>query len=202
MKFTHCEKAFSNGLRNDWEQVEAIAADAIENGVPIVGQQSIAAAVEASAKSGNEKAASTIAHMALLAKFDHESTARQRRVWRRYGWSTVLVPANGGWSQDDTYDLLVGSLKSWRDVAGAVRGASSPSARGGRKQPLNDEWHAWLGRLGKVMLDGAKLATRTDNEGDAKLDFHSLGAVSLYHRFSEKQIDAELRDLLNSEEVE
>lgn len=62
---------------------------------------------------------------------------------------------------------------------------------------LHAAWHNWLNRLNGILLEGARLAERTEEEG-AEGIVPQL-ALHAYQLITERQIDAELRALTESE---
>ena len=84
----------------------AIAEDAIDAGVPITSTASVSAAKDALDAVGLEMAPDTVRNLSCLAKFDHESTDRQRQEWRRYGPASCSGSQRPGWSQEAAFDLL------------------------------------------------------------------------------------------------
>lgn len=196
MRFARTEKAATKDKRSRWDLIEAIAADAVDNGFPIVGHLSVEAAAQAIAGAGDEMALSTIRGLCSVAKFDNESTAVQRRVWRRYGWASIGKLVGAGWSQEAAADFLRGEHKTRADI-----GAVLASSRARPTEPgINERWGQWVTRMNNLMMDGARLlheteATKIELTGQAHL------ALTIYQRLTERQLDAELRELFESENV-
>ena len=67
------------------------------------------------------------------------------------------------------------------------------------EQSLADEWQTWLSKLNNILTQGARLADRTEVEGDEG----TIPQVALYayQMIIEKELDAELRTLLELEGV-
>ena len=100
MEFSRTKAAAATDKRSRWDLVAAIAEDAIDAGVPITSTASVSAAKDALDAVGLEMAPDTVRNLSCLAKFDHESTDRQRQEWRRYGTSIVQIVADAGLSQE------------------------------------------------------------------------------------------------------
>ncbi len=205
MKFSHTEEAAKIDKRSKWDLIAAIALDAMENDVEIVSGESILAAKAALDKAGDEHADSTVHQLCVVAKFDHESDAKQRRVWRRYGWTVVRVLAQSGWEQDVACDFLMGSAKSKRDVEAEVRrraGTRTPAKVPGNPEiDLDAALVAAVNRLDAILTEFASLAERAETE-NVELSNHAQLALLIYERITERKIDAELRDLMESEGVQ
>ena len=54
---------------------------------------------------------------------------------------------------------------------------------------LTSEWESWLTRLNSLLMDGAKLANREDED----LSGYAALARTFYDRITERQLDAEIR---------
>jgi len=72
-----------------------------------------------------------------------------------------------------------------------------------RKKPnhvtsLSDEWQAWLNQANTVLLKGARLEDRTEDEAPL-LDGYAEAARLIYHRMTERKLDAEIRELFERE---
>ena len=63
-----------------------------------------------------------------------------------------------------------------------------------KQQLLEDAWRDWLNAINKVLMDGAKLAARTEEEGDANLDVYGQSAYQIYQRITERKLAAEIRE--------
>ncbi len=61
--------------------------------------------------------------------------------------------------------------------------------------PLDEALRRWLNEANTVLMNGGKLAYRAEQQG-VPTDAYSSLALLLYQRLAERQIDAELRDLL------
>lgn len=195
-RFTLTQQAARNDKNSRWELIAAIAEDAVAAGLPITSGDSMLAAQQAAASVGLELAAGTVAKMAITAKFDHESTPRQREEWRRYGHRAVQELAVSGWSQDDAYELLhVQKRRTVAEVRHAIREATvhvDPEPR-----DLNELMHRLLHDIDKWFTDMAKAADRAEAEGG--LDMHSAMTLAIYQSLTEKRIDAELRQFFGEE---
>ena len=56
-----------------------------------------------------------------------------------------------------------------------------------------DGWHSWLNKMGDLLMEGARLAQKTDTTPGLELDAYSGMAYAIYQRITERNIDAELR---------
>ncbi len=198
VKFKNTYAAEKHGLQSDWELIEAIAADAIANGLELTGAATVAAAKEASDAAGNTRAAQTITKLCNVAKFDHESTKAQRTVWRRYGWSVIDEVVHAGRSQEAAFELLTGSQKSFRQVREAVK----PSNAGARINKSNDpelwdddDWDAFDAG---VVKSAAQLI-RAFNLRQRGLYEPSVEATVSLALLREPDPDAELRALVGED---
>jgi len=198
VQFARTAKAATGDRLSKWELIEAIAADAVDNDFPISGAESCVAARAALDAAGNDHSDDVVKHLCMVAKFDVESTPRQRKLWREYGWTSIRVLAKGGWTQADAYELLRGEHKSRSEIERAIGAVSK------RRDPgvpdLDEGWTAWLTHLNKIMMEGARLAERSDQPGVILGGYASMARV-IYQRMTERQLDAEIRDLLSSEEA-
>lgn len=85
--------------------------------------------------------------------------------------------------------------RATRNLAGANRPTPKPEPAA---PSLSDAWHAWLSKINNVLMDGARLAERTETSGAAADTFSELGYL-VYQRITEKKLDAEIRSLLDSD---
>lgn len=60
---------------------------------------------------------------------------------------------------------------------------------------IDEAWQAWLTRMNSVLLDGARLAERSEGE---RLGVYGEGAMSVYQAVTERRLDAEIRELLGA----
>ena len=67
------------------------------------------------------------------------------------------------------------------------------------EKSFDDRCTSWVIRLNSLMMEGAKLAAEADEVGHSSDVATSHLAILLYHRLSERQFDAEIRRLLESE---
>jgi hypothetical protein len=179
-----------------WKLIEAIAKDAESNGLLVTSGDSVLAAKRAIEEAGVELADRTVSDLVQVADFDAGSTERQRKVWRRYGWSVIRDVVHGDWTRDEALRFL----DKARPVTQAqVRVAIRPDSRAPTHKDLNDIWHGLLSRLNGYFVDGAKAEERTETE-TPELDAHAHLAREMYRRMVEKGIDAEWRTLVESEE--
>lgn len=201
MEFSRTKAAAATDKRSRWDLVAAIAEDAIDAGVPITSTASVSAAKDALDAVGLEMAPDTVRNLSCLAKFDHESTDRQRQEWRRYGTSIVQRISDAGWSQEAAFDLLSGPRRlTWAQVGEAIK-ASSPSARTPADGPpdINAVLHKRLHEINAWFTNMAQDADRAEDEGG--LDAYSEAVLEIYRALAERRIDAELRSLLDAEGV-
>jgi hypothetical protein len=195
VRFRNTEQAAKTDRLSKWELIEAIAVDADENGLPICGVDTAIAAKQALDKAKHHHADTTVTNLCMVAKFDYESTAAQRRVWRRYGWTAIRLVAGAGWSQEHAAEFLGDDKVTWLDIEAKVRGSS----RSTTELPLGEAWEKWLNKMGTVLTEGAHLATRTAEETSVELSGHAAMAHMFYEHLSERAIDAELRQLFENE---
>lgn len=196
MEFSRTTEAAKADKLSKWDLIAAIAEDAVDNDVPIAGTASCVAAKAALDAAGHEHADSTVRHLCSIAKFDYESTPAQRKTWRTYGWSCVAVLAEAGWTHEAADDLLRSERRSWRQIKDAVSARSSarPPAL---PLPLNEAWHKWTRNMDALLTEGAHLASRAETE-PVDLDAHAALGRLIYDRIVERQLDAELRQLIET----
>lgn len=199
-KFSRTEKAAKNDRLTKWDLIAAIAEDADEARLPITGAESVVAARAALDAAGNEYADATVRTLCLVAKFDHESTAAQRKVWRSYGWSLLGEVAKSGWSQEQAAEFLGGERRSWDDIRRAVRSTKRPNIGADTAASFDDRCADWVQRANKLLMDGSKLVEEADTA--YHLGSHARFVVMLMQRFSESHIDTELRQILETEAAE
>lgn len=195
--FNRTKQAATVDRATRWGLIEAIAADAVDNDLPISGIKSQLAACSALTEAGNEYAESTVHDLCVVAKFDQESTPTQRQLWRTYGWSNVRLAAKAGWSQKEVAALLSGDHKSLSDIQRALdrsKGRDTPAP----PAPLDDRWAAWVNHQNALLMEGARLDAETEEAGGVGGHAH-LGRM-IYHQIVERQLDAEIRTLLDEAE--
>lgn len=192
MTFDRTKTAAEKDRTSRWDLIEAMIADAVDAGLPIVGKESTDLAAAACKEAGVEFSTLSIRNLLVVGKFDHESTSKQRRIWRRYGWTVVREVVKAGWTQDAAYELLAGSHKSKRDVQAAVR--SDP---GVTNRTFDERCAAWISRANDLLADGAALAEEAESQY-VELGAHSTLALSIYRTMVERQLDAEIRTLLEA----
>ena len=188
--FTRTAQAAGKDRQSRWELIEAIAIDATDNGVPITSLASIIAAKSALEQAGAEYADMTIKHLCLVAKFDHESTPRQRKEWRRYGWTAIGRVVNAGLSQEAAYSLLSGDRKTVAEIQDMLRSNVTPERR--RTEPPFDLRCArWVQHMNALMMEGAGLVAESEQTEGIVIGGHAALALSIYRRLAERQLDAE-----------
>lgn len=192
--FERTRKAAHKEKTSKWDLIAAIAEDAVEYGLPITGAQSQADAKRAMAIAGLEYADSTIEQLTVTAKFDYESTPAQRELWRRYGWTIVKQFARSSWTQEAAFEALKSGVATKRQVEALLRAPGTVAA----PLPLPELWATYLAAQSKAFRLGAEAAERSEKED---LDPQSNAAYLIYQRITERQIDAELRNLMESEVV-
>jgi hypothetical protein len=188
---------------SQWQMIEAIALDAADNALPITGIDSIVAAKSAFESAGVDYSQNTVRALCLVAKFDHESTAAQRTVFRSYGWSVVQRVASAGWSQEAAAAFLSEGRRSHKDVTEAVKRANVGTRTGDKARTRDDlvaDWEQSLNRLNVVLTDCARLAEETDNLG-IDLGGYAAFARLIYERITERKLDAEIREFLTTQEA-
>lgn len=200
MKFSRTEEAAKNEKQSKWALIEAIADDAVDNGVKIASVESQIEARKACFAAGNEHADETVRSLCVVAEFDRESNPGQRRTWRSYGWSIIAEVAKAGWSQERASAFLAGTRRSQREVRAEIaKRAEGGSRRPGFPQDPNEFWHKWVSRIDR---DLALAAEAMEFYGDTEdLDSHSVLAALVYERITESKIDAELRELIDAEKA-
>lgn len=198
MNFARTKAAANTDKKSRWELVAAIAEDAIDAGVPITSTVSVTAAKEALDSVGLDMAPDTVKALAVVSKFDHESTDRQRQEWRRYGTSIVQEVAVNGWSQEAAFDLLCAPRRlTQAEVRAAVRATRVVDNPETAQPDINEQGHRLLNQINAWFTDMAKFADRAEGEGG--LDVYSAAVLDIYHALTEKRIDAELRQILETE---
>lgn len=192
--FTRTQNAAAAEKSTRWDLIEAIAADATDDGLAITGVASQLAAAAAFEAAGAEYTSGTIKKLCVLAKFDHESTVKQKKEWRRYGWTSVLPFARSGWSPEAAYDVLSGEMKTQTDVRAILAGSfeGPKSAR-----PFDERCARWIQHMNGVLMEGAALAEEAENK-HLQLGPYAERAMSIYRQLAERQLDAELRGFLDS----
>jgi PAS domain-containing protein len=175
-----------------WKLIDAIQEDALSNDIPITSGESILATKEAVDQAEEDFADETVAALCRLAKFDQESTDRQRQVWRRYGWSIITRVAgaenDGLWTKDEARKFLdVVQRKTFEQVTAYIR--SLRVRTHGEVIDLNDAWQKLLGYLNGYFLQGAKLEIQTDET--TELDAYAQVSRRFYLSLIDKHIEAE-----------
>jgi hypothetical protein len=66
-----------------------------------------------------------------------------------------------------------------------------------RELSLNEEWVTWLGRANSLLVTGARLENRTDASG-GELTAHAASGRLIYQRITERKLDVEIRQLLDT----
>lgn len=204
LRYLNTTAAAKSEKRSSWDLISAIAIDATENGVLVGSLESRVAAKDAMDGEGLEYKDSTIKHLCVLSQFDYDSSATQRRVWRRYGWSAVYILANAGWSQEAAAKFLdVEKRRTFREAQAAasrkVAPNAKPSASACTPGQLDRAWADWANKLTSLMLRGAELAEASEQHEGVEWSGHAAIAQMVYGRIVERQLDAEIRDLLESE---
>lgn len=200
MEFSRTKAAAATDKRSRWDLVAAIAEDAIDAGVPITSTASVIAAKEALDAVGLEMAPDSVKSLSIVAKFDHESTDRQRQEWRRYGTSIVQRVAEAGWSQEAAFDLLAQPRRLTKSEVGhAVKIAAAGTTGSPEPADINDVLHKRLHEINAWFTNMAQDADRAEAEGE--LDAYSEAVLEIYRALAERRIDAELRSLLDAEGV-
>jgi len=197
VKFKRTQKAATQDRLTKWELIEAIAADADESGLPITSSESCVATKSALESSGDEYADGTVKELCVVAKFDYESSPKQRRVWRTYGWTVIRTVAKSGWTPEAAYDLLSARHLTRVEVNAAVRGPGHPD----EEPSFEAKCATWVHRANALMMDGARLAEEVERTPGYAPSSQAELALSIYHRMTERQLDAEIRAFFESEQV-
>lgn len=198
IKFSRTETIAKSDRLTKWELIAAIAEDADEAGIPISGIESRLAAKVALDIAGSEYSDSTVASLCLVAKYDYESTAAQRRLWRRYGWTAVREFAKAGWSQSAAAEVLDGEHKGRIDI-NAVLATTRKGPGAPKGVPFDDRCAQWVHRAAKLMMDGANLMAEAETVN--ALGSHSELMLMIYQRMSDRHLDIEIKRLLDAEAV-
>lgn len=199
MEFSRTKAAAATDKRSRWDLVAAIAEDAIDAGVPITSTASVSAAKDALDAVGLEMAPDTVRNLSCLAKFDHESTDRQRQEWRRYGTSIVQIVAAAGLSQEAAFDLLATPKRLTQAEVRHLVKASNVDITELEPPDVNAVLHKRLHEINAWFTNMAQDADRAEAEGG--LDAYSEAVLEIYRALTERRIDAELRSLLEAEGV-
>jgi hypothetical protein len=178
-----------------WKLVDAVQEDADSNDIPVGSGETLVAIHEAVEDAGEDFTDNTVEALWRLAKFDADSTDRQREVWRRYGWSVIHVvagaEAEGHWRKSDAVRFLdCEQRKTQAQVKAHIR---SLRVVDHKELDLNEAWHGLLGNLNAYFLAGAKLENETDEA--AELDAYAQASRMFYLRLIDKQIEAEAAQL-------
>jgi len=64
-----------------------------------------------------------------------------------------------------------------------------------KRQPLDEALERWLREANNLLMNGARLAQRADREQATPGTYGAL-ALLIYQRMTERQLDAEIRELL------
>lgn len=198
VKFSRTQEAAKSDRLSKWQLIEAIAEDAVENGLTISGTESVLAAKAALEAAGEEYADGTVKELCVVAKFDWQSTKTQRRIWRRYGWTAIRTVVKAGETPESAAVLLGAERLTRLEILAQVQSARVP---GHPEKPLDDAWSEWLNQGMTWLLKGAKLVARTEDTEGVELGAHAAIGRMLYERISEKAIDAELRHFFDTEGV-
>jgi hypothetical protein len=193
--FDRTRRAAAVDRTSRWDLIEAIGEDAVDAGLPITGFESQTQAGKACSEAGLELAASTVQHLTVMAKFVIESTSRQRQLWRRYGWTNVILFAKAGYTQEAAFEFLKGEHKSRRDIEAhlMVRTIKLPPV-----VTLDERWATWGNDYLRLMMTGAELALLSER---MELGSASALVAAMYHRLADRGLDAELQQLLAAEEA-
>ena len=199
-EFTRTRNAAQVERSSKWDLIAAIADDAVASALPITSMESKLAAKAAFESVGVDYADTTIRDLCTTARFDHDATDEQRRSWRPFGWSIARQFAMAGWSQEAAADWFrsIDTTPTQRLANAVIRDVAGP-----RPEPappaIDDAWREWLNAATRLLMGGARLAERTDNE-NIELGAHSAMARVVYERMTERNLDAELRELFASVE--
>jgi len=204
MKYRNTQAAAKSNRTEPWALIAAIAIDAHENGELVGSLESRLAAKEAMDAEGLEYKDETIKHLCVLSQFDYDSTPAQRKIWRRYGWTSVHILASSGWTQAHAASFLDSekrrTLREVQARAGRkVASNEAPSVFEYTPARLDRCWADWANKLTTLMMRGAELAEASEAHEGVEWSAHASIAQMVYGRIVERQLDAEIRDLLESE---
>jgi len=181
-----------------WDLIAAIANDASSLNLPITGVRALVATKEALEQAGCDYAATTIKQLSVTAKLYDNGSTEQKTIFETYGWTIVRDLAKAGWTPADAANLLGSEHRTRADVASAIRDLRGPGTPEPKPEPpLGDAWKAWLYKINRDLIEGARLAERSDIE-DVVLDAYSAFAELIYQRITERKLDAELREFFDS----
>ncbi len=181
-----------------WDLIAAIANDAASLNLPITGVRALVATKEALEQAGCDYSMGTVKNLAVTAKLYDNGSTEQKTIFETYGWTIVRDLAKAGWTPADAANLLGSKHRTRADVASAIRAARDPGVPEPKPEPpLGDAWRAWLNKINGDLIEGARLAERSDTE-DAVLDTYSAFAQLIYQRITERKLDAELREFFDS----
>lgn len=191
MDFTHTTAAAAGHRQPTWEVVEAIAADALDAGGPILSTATMTATGDALTEAGMPRSLNVVGRLMELAQWHHDATDGHREVYRAHSPALVTLLVMAGWTQADAAAFLVDRPKvTHAEVRAEVNRRTGPPA-------INVVGHKLLHAIGNWFMDAANFANRAEAEGG--LDAYSASVVELYHALTEKRIDAELRQLLDAD---
>lgn len=199
--FERTVKAFLAEEGSLWQVVDALVEEMPGHcsGEDLTGcQRSLAAA-------GIDKSTATIADYRVVGQFVERSTPSQSAAFRSQSVTTITVFAQRGASQE----MALAELRKFQKTTGRQRmprAAARSLFESGRARPagpsapsFDERCAAWVQQANKLMMDGARLAEEAD--GAVVLSGHAELALTIYKRMTERQLDAEIRQLLETEDV-
>ncbi len=180
-----------------WDLIEAIANDAASLNLPITGVRALVATKEALEQAGCDYSMGTVKQLSVTAKLYDNGSDEQKTIFATYGWTIVRDLAKAGWTPADAANLLGSEHRTRAYVASAIRNVRGPGTPEEVKPepPLDVAWEAWLNKINGVLMEGGRLAERSEG---VVLGGYSGFAQLLYQRITERQLDAELREFFDS----
>jgi hypothetical protein len=126
-----------------------------------------------------------------------------------YDWFDYYTAATGsGGTAIERVEVMIGkdaeavvqklSADSRADLLDALVARPGRTADAPRSRSLSERWERWITTINTVMMNGARLLHETE-ETSAELSGHARLAVLMYERLVEKKLDAELRQLLETD---
>jgi hypothetical protein len=198
--FTRTAQAANQERLSKWDVIAAIAADADEAEIPITGGQSQVAAAAAFSDAGLDYTPAYITDLCTLAKYDWESTPKQRQVWRSNPPTNVLILAKAGWAQAAAAEVLIPKPTGSEIRAEIQKYAKTSNRTKARAATFDDRCADWVSHMNHVMMDGAGLLEEAETE-QYQLGPHAEMALGIYRRLSERQLEAEIHRFFESQEA-
>jgi hypothetical protein len=192
--FTRTAEAVKAEKATRWDVISAIAADAAAEGLALTGAATQLATALAFEAAGVDYATGTVQQLCVVAKFDHESTVAQRKLWRTYGWSVVGLLAAAGETPESGYSLLHPRHMSYGEVKAFIKKNATTEPR--HQASFDTRIAHWINDLNAVLMRGAAFLAEVE-ERELQPGGVAAMALEIYRRLAERQLDAELRQLLD-----